>query len=80
MSKADAEWRCPKQISLSRLDCLARRETKPFYRSNDMIYNVGFTGASTPYFWTKLILQGSQAGCIIRLNNPKEHDDMLALP
>jgi hypothetical protein len=58
MSKADAEWRCPKQISLSRLDCLARWEIVPFYISNDMIYNVWFTGASTPYFWTKLILQG----------------------
>jgi hypothetical protein len=34
---------------------------------------------STPYFWTKLILQGLREDCIVRLNCPKGHDDVLAL-
>jgi hypothetical protein len=44
------------------------------------VYNVCFMGMSTPYFRTKLTLEGSQtACCIVRLNCPKGHTDMLAL-
>jgi hypothetical protein len=51
----------------------------PFYRSKGSVYNVWFTGMSTPYFRTKLTPEGSHAACIIRLNYPKRHDEVLAL-
>jgi hypothetical protein len=35
--------------------------------------------APTLYFQTKLTLQGSWTTCVVRLNNPTGHDDVLAL-
>jgi hypothetical protein len=56
-----------------------KREIVSFYISKGTIYILWVTGMSTPYFRTKLILQGSQAACIVRLNCSKGHDDVLAL-
>jgi hypothetical protein len=57
-------WYGHQWITWSILDgmiCLTRRETEPFYKSKGSVYNVWFTGAATPYSWTKIMLEGSQA-------------------
>jgi hypothetical protein len=46
--------------------CLAWQKIVSFYRSKGMMYNVWFTGASTPYFRTNITLEDSQAAYFVR--------------
>jgi hypothetical protein len=39
------------------ISCLTRWDTVPFCRHMGTIYNVFLTGVSTPYLWTKLLLE-----------------------
>jgi hypothetical protein len=59
----------PNQVNELEFDCPAGRDTMPFYRHKDTVYNTWFMSVSITYLWAKLLLEGSQAACIERLTS-----------
>jgi hypothetical protein len=49
------------------MDCLAKLDIVPFYRHKRTFDNAWLTGISSPYLWTKFLMEGSRTTCIERL-------------
>jgi hypothetical protein len=46
----------PFRVNELEFNCLARRDTTPFYRLKGMIYGAWFTGVTSPDLWAMLLL------------------------